>query len=54
MAEAAGQVCRHGKKRGVRTMIENHGFFANGCDRVQRIMQAVSDENYGLLLHGSS
>ena len=50
MAEAAQRVTEHGKKRGVRTMIENHGFFANGCDRVERILQAVDHENYGLLL----
>ncbi|MBQ6804360.1 MAG: sugar phosphate isomerase/epimerase [Clostridia bacterium] len=50
MAEAAHRVCEHGKKRGVKTLIENHGFFANGCDRVERIMQKVDHENYGLLL----
>ena len=50
IAEAAGRVCRHGKARGVMTMIENHGFFANGCDRVDRMLRAVNDENYGLLL----
>lgn len=50
MAEAAARVCAHGKKRGVMTLIENHGFFANGCDRVERILQRVENENYGLLL----
>ena len=50
MADAARRVCEHGKKLGVMTMIENHGFFANGCDRVERIIDLVNDENYGLLL----
>ncbi len=50
MADAAARVCAHGKKQGVRTLIENHGFFANGCDRVQRVLAAVGDDNYGLLL----
>ena len=50
MAEAAGRVCAHAKTRGVTTLIENHGFFANGCDRVERILHAVNDDNYGLLL----
>ena len=50
MADAAAQVTAHGKKRGVETLIENHGFFANGCDRVERILRRVNDENYGLLL----
>ena len=50
MAEAAARVTEHGKKRGVKTMIENHGFFANGCDRVERVLNLVNDDNYGLLL----
>lgn len=50
MADAARRVCEHGKEVGVMTLIENHGFFANGCDRVERIIDLVNDENYGLLL----
>ena len=50
MAQAAARVTAHGKEVGVKTMIENHGFFANGCDRVERILNLVNDENYGLLL----
>ena len=50
MAGAAKQLCEHGKKVGVKILIENHGFFANGVDRVQRILNAVNDDNYGLLL----
>ena len=50
MAEAAREITRYGEGLGVKTMIENHGFFANGCDRVERILAAVNEENYGLLL----
>ena len=50
MAAAAKRVTEHGRKVGVRTLIENHGFFANGCDRVERIIDMVNDDNYGLLL----
>lgn len=50
MAQAAARVTAHGREVGVKTMIENHGFFANGCDRVERILNLVNDENYGLLL----
>lgn len=50
MADAARRVCEYGRQVGVRTMIENHGFFANGCDRVERIIDLVNDDNYGLLL----
>lgn len=50
MAAAAKRVCEHGRQVGVMTLIENHGFFANGCDRVERILRYVNDDNYGLLL----
>lgn len=50
MAEAARELTQYGRSRGVQTLIENHGFFANGSDRVIRILDLVNDENYGLLL----
>ena len=50
MIEGAKRITEYGKRAGVKTLIENHGFFANGCDRVERILDGVSDENYGLLL----
>ena len=50
MADAARELTQYGRSRGVQTLIENHGFFANGSDRVIRILDLVDDENYGLLL----
>ena len=50
MAEGARRVSEHARQAGVRTLIENHGFFANGCDRVERLLQAVNRPEYGLLL----
>ena len=50
MAQAARRVSEHGRAVGVKTLIENHGFFANGCDRVERMLSAVNSDNYGLLL----
>lgn len=50
MIDAARRITEHGKKRGVMTLIENHGFFVNGCERVERVLNGVDDENYGLLL----
>jgi len=49
MAEGARRVTEYAKERGVRTLVENHGFFANGCDRVERILNAVNHDNHGLL-----
>lgn len=50
LAESAKRITEHGKKLGVMTLVENHGFFANGVDRVERVMNLVNDDNYGLLL----
>ncbi len=50
MLDATKRICAHAKAQGVMTLIENHGFFVNGCDRVERILYGVHDENYGLLL----
>jgi len=50
MVDAAKRISEHGRKRGVKTMIENHGFFVNGCDRVERVLNGVDSDNYGLLL----
>lgn len=50
MIEGARRITEYAQKQGVRTLIENHGFFVNGCDRVERVMNGVNHENYGLLL----
>ncbi len=50
MVDAAKRISEHGRTRGVKTMIENHGFFVNGCDRVERVLNGVDSDNYGLLL----
>lgn len=50
MVDSAGEIADYAAKYGITTLIENHGFFANGCDRVERIMRAVNRDNYGLLL----
>lgn len=50
MTEAALRISEHGRTRGVKTLLENHGFFVNGCDRVERLLNSVDSDNYGLLL----
>jgi len=50
MADGARRVSEYAKSKGVMTLVENHGFFANGCDRIERVMNAVNSGNYGLLL----
>ena len=50
LTDSARELCEYAATRGVMTLIENHGFFANGCDRVERILNGVAHPNYGLLL----
>ena len=49
MIEAATVISEHGRKLGVKTLLENHGFFVNGADRVERLLNGVNSDNYGLL-----
>ena len=50
MIEGAKRITEYAKSKGVMTLIENHGFFVNGCDRVERVLNGVDDDNYQLLL----
>ena len=35
---------------GITTLVENHGFFVNGSDRIIRLIEAVERDNFGMLL----
>ncbi|MHB9132750.1 MAG: sugar phosphate isomerase/epimerase family protein [Armatimonadota bacterium] len=35
---------------GIRTMVENHGFFCQDSERVERLVNAVNHPNFGLLV----
>lgn len=50
LVDSASEISEYAKGKGVFTLIENHGFFANGCDRVEQILMRVKTGNYGLLL----
>ena len=41
---------RFAKTLGIRTCSENHGYVAQDSDRMERLVAAVRDENYGLLI----
>lgn len=43
-------VTGYAKKKGIKTMIENHGYFCQDSDRVEAIITGVSDENFGALI----
>ena len=40
-------LCDYAVKYGMTVLMENHGFHANGADRVRQIMVAVDRENFG-------
>lgn len=50
MVEAASRISEHAAQYGITTLLENHGFFANGCDRCERLVLAVNRDNYKMLL----
>ena len=43
-------VTEYAKTKGIRTCIENHGFFAQDSARVEAIINGVNDENFGALV----
>ena len=43
-------VTEYAKTKGIRTMMENHGYFCQDSDRVEKIVTGVNDGNFGLLL----
>ncbi len=50
LAAAVREVTQYAKSLGIRTMSENHGLIAQDSDRMERIVAAVNDDNYGLLV----
>ena len=43
-------VTEYAAKFGIRTMVENHGFFSQDSERVEKIYNGVNHENFGLLV----
>ena len=43
-------VTEYAKTKGVRTCIENHGFFCQDSTRVEAVINGVADENFGALV----
>ena len=50
LADACGQVAAFAKTLGVRTTVENHGFFVQDSGRCEALMDAVGDDNFGALV----
>ena len=50
IAQGCRAVTEYAAKKGIKTMMENHGFFSQEALRVERLVTAVYHENFGLLI----
>ena len=49
LADGCRRVTEYASSKGVRTMVENHGFFLQDPDRVERLINTVDHKNFGWL-----
>ncbi len=50
IAKNARKITEYGASLGIKTCSENHGYIAQDSDRVERLVNAVAHDNYGLLV----
>ena len=50
LARAYREVTEYAVTKGIKTCIENHGFFAQDPERVEKLINAVDHENFGALV----
>ena len=50
VAPAVREISAYAKARGLRSSLENHGFYLQTADRVEKLIQAAGDSNFGLTL----
>lgn len=49
LAQNIREVADYAASKGIRTMVENHGFICQGSERMERLFNAVNHPNFGLL-----
>ncbi len=49
IAKGCREVTEYAATKGIRTMVENHGFFCQDSRRVEKLVNTVAHENFGLL-----
>jgi sugar phosphate isomerase/epimerase len=47
---AIREVCDYAKTKGVKTSLENHGFYMQASERVEQLIKTVNHPNYGLTI----
>ncbi len=50
LADGCRMVTQYAGTLGIATMVENHGFFCQESRRVEQLVNAVGDDNFGLLV----
>ncbi|MEG2597687.1 MAG: sugar phosphate isomerase/epimerase family protein, partial [Oscillospiraceae bacterium] len=50
LAKSCRKITEYAASKGIRTMVENHGFFSQDSTRVEKLVNAVAHENFGLLV----
>ncbi|MBR6620670.1 MAG: sugar phosphate isomerase/epimerase [Clostridia bacterium] len=50
LADGCRKVTEYAAKKGIATMVENHGYFCQDSDRVEKLVNAVANPNFGLLV----
>ena len=50
LADSARQITEYAETQGIKTCTENHGYIAQDSDRMERLVNAVAHDNYGLLV----
>ena len=50
LVDGCRRVTEYAQSKGVTTMIENHGFFCQDSERVEKIINGVGSANFGVLL----
>ena len=50
LAKGCWEVTEYAAGLGVRTMIENHGFFSQDSERIEKLVNTVAHDNFGLLV----
>lgn len=50
LTKAYREVTEYAKTVGIKTCIENHGFFAQDPERVEKLINAVGNDNFGALV----
>ena len=50
IAPAVREITKYAEEKGIVTTTENHGYFSQDSDRVEKLIRAVNEKNFGALI----